>query len=291
MIYIIASTNDVVPFSTESTPNLIWARQVLNQNTFGEDLNQPGAIERSKTVTMTTTSSTIPPAQWRWDRFDAKKVTSVAWASRNCVGMDSHLPEAHQAMQRRVLQDEKAAGQIIASELHLFLHDAANITQMTYRCKLTQQTLACINSKDIRLAWMQDGGETNLKRLAWMFYYYGTEVHRSGRSYLTHGEWVEHKVMTALNITYVHLSELPIGQRTCLQQLYAKKFNDLRTNIMRRGPAIQHRSVIKKEQPRVLGLFHKNFKRAKTTFFLTMDVGNSTNWQKVSKSNECQRDR
>ena len=100
-----------------------------------------------------------------------------------------------------------------------------------------------------------------------MFYYYGTEVHRSGRSYLTHGEWVEHKVMTALNITYVHLSELPIGQRTCLQQLYAKKFNDLRTNIMRRGSAIQHRSVIKKEQPRVEGLFHKNFKRAKTTFF------------------------
>ena len=138
MIYIIASANDVVLVSTESTPNMIWARQVLNQNTFGEDLNQHSAIERSKTVPMTTTSSIIPPAQWRWDRFDAKKVTSVAWASRNCVGMDSHLPEAHQAMQRRVLQDEKAAGQIIASELHLFLHDAANITQMTYRCKLTQ---------------------------------------------------------------------------------------------------------------------------------------------------------
>jgi hypothetical protein len=227
----------------------------------------------------TSTESTL--TQWRWDRFDAKKVTSVAWASRNCIGHDSHLPERHQEMQQRVLQDEKAASRIITSELHLLLHDAAHITNMTYRCKLTQQTLACINSKDIRLAWMQDGGEENLKRLAWMFYYFGTEVHRSGRSYLTHGEWVERKVMTVLNVTYVHLSELPIGQRTCLQQLYAKKFNDMRTNIMRRGTTLQHQSMVKKEQPKVDGLFQKNFKRAKTTFFVTSDVGKSQAWRKV----------
>jgi hypothetical protein len=230
---------------------------------------------------MTTISETTL-TEWRWDRFDAKKVTSVVWASRNCIGHDSHLPERHQQMQQRVLQDEKAAGRIITSELHLLLHDAARITGMTYRCKLTQQTLACINSKDIRLAWMQDGGEENLKRLAWMFYYFASEVHRSGRSYLTHGEWVERKVMTALNVTYVQLSELPIGQRTCLQQLYAKKFNDMRTNIMRRGAALQHNSMIKKEQPKVAGIFRKNFKRAKTTFFVSSDVGKCEAWRKVS---------
>ena len=235
-----------------------------------------------------TTPSVTSAAEWRWDRFDAKKVTSVAWASRNCVGHDSHLPEAHQAMQGRVLQDEKAAGRIIASKLHLLLHDGANITGMTYRCKLTQQTLACINSKDIRLAWMQDGGEENLKRLAWIFYFYGTEVHRSGKSYHTHGEWVEREVMSALNITYVHLSELPIGQRTCLQQLYAKKFNDLRTNIMRRGSAIQHKSMVKKEQPRVAGMFQKNFKRAKTTFFVSLNVGREEDWRKVSSKHRTQ---
>ena len=125
-----------------------------------------------------------------------------------------------------------------------------------------------------------------------MFYFFGTEVHRSGRSYLTHGEWVEHKVMIALNITYVHLSELAIGQRTCVQQLYAKKFNDLRTNIMRSGSAIQHKSMVKKEQPKVTGLFHKNFKRAKTVFFVTLDVGKSEDWHKVSciyKNNRQQK--
>jgi hypothetical protein len=166
---------------------------------------------------MTCTSETAS-TKWRWDRFDAKKVTSVAWASRNwnCIGSNSHLPETHQAMQGKVLADAKSAGQIITSELHLLLHAAAHITNMTYRCKLMQQTLACINIKEIRLAWMQDGGAENLKQLAWMFYYYASEVHRSGRSYLTHGECVERKVMNVLTVTYVHLSELPIGQRTCL---------------------------------------------------------------------------
>ena len=97
-------------------------------------------------------------------------------------------------MQRRVLQDVKVASHIIAVELHKLLHDAAKITGMTYRCKITQHILPCINSKDIRQAWMQDGGEANLQRLAWMFYYYGTEIHKLGNSNLTHGEWVEQKV-------------------------------------------------------------------------------------------------
>jgi hypothetical protein len=53
-------------------------------------------------------------------------------------------------MQGRVLQDEKAATHIIAGELRQLFHDAANITKMKYRCKLTGYTLLCINSKDIQ---------------------------------------------------------------------------------------------------------------------------------------------
>jgi hypothetical protein len=140
-------------------------------------------------------------------------------------------------MQRRVIQDKKAATHIILGELHRLFHGAANITGMTYRCKLTGHALSCINSKDIRLAWMQDGSEENMQKLAWMFYYYGTEIHKMGRSCSTDGEWVERKVMTLLNVSYVHLGELPINQRTCVQQIYSKNFNDFRTNIMRRNGA------------------------------------------------------
>jgi hypothetical protein len=43
-------------------------------------------------------------------------------------------------MQRLVVQEEKAATHIIAGELHKLFHDAASITGMTYRCKLTGHT-------------------------------------------------------------------------------------------------------------------------------------------------------
>jgi hypothetical protein len=140
------------------------------------------------------------------------------------------LLSTHQVMHRQMLQDKKEASHIIYGELHKLLHDAAIIAGMMYRCKLTGHILPCINSKDIQLAWMQDGSKANMQCLAWMFYYYGTQVHRLGRSTLSHGEWLERKVMTLLNASYVHLRELPIGQHTCVQQLYLKKFNDFRTN-------------------------------------------------------------
>jgi hypothetical protein len=55
---------------------------------------------------------------------------------------------------------------------------------------------------------MQDSSEANMQGLAWMFYYYGTEVHRLGQSTLSHREWVEQKVMTLTKVSYVHLREL-----------------------------------------------------------------------------------
>jgi hypothetical protein len=118
-----------------------------------------------------TSRNKTTTCQWRWDRFDVKHVTSLAWASRNCVGRDCNMESTHQAMHRRLIQDEKEATGIIAAELHQFVHDAATIAGMTYRCKQSDLILPCINIKDVRLAWLQDGGEANLVRLAWMFYY------------------------------------------------------------------------------------------------------------------------
>jgi hypothetical protein len=220
---------------------------------------------------MTSNDNRPSTTQWRWDRFDAKQVTSLAWASRSCIGRDCNLLSTKQAMQtRQVLQDEKAATPIIAGELHQLFHDAANITKMSYG-----------------QAWMQDGSEENMQCLAWMFYYYGTEIHKLGRSTLTHGEWVERKVMSSLNVSYVHLGELPNGHRTCIQQLYSKTFNDFMTNIMRRNGAFRHTSMVNKEQPKGSGLFKKNFKRGKSVFFETSDVTRSSEWRKVSGNRAC----
>jgi hypothetical protein len=72
--------------------------------------------------------------------------------------------------------------------------------------------------------------------------------------------------MATLNIEYVHLADLPIGQQTCLQQLYSKKFNALRTNIMRIGNSFRHASMIKKEQPKEAGWYNRKYKRGKAIF-------------------------
>jgi hypothetical protein len=52
---------------------------------------------------------------------------------------------------------------------------------------------------------------------------------------------------------------------------------------MRGGTAIQHTSMVKKEQPKVPGMFKKNFKRGKTMFFATMNVNDNGAWHKVSQ--------
>jgi hypothetical protein len=39
--------------------------------------------------------------------------------------------------------------------------------------------------------------------------------------------------------------------------------------------------MVNKEQPKVSGLFKKNFKQGKSVFFETMNVGKSTEWRKV----------
>ena len=235
-------------------------------------------------INMASNIMTPPPVEWRWDRFNARKVTTVAWASRNCVGKDGGDISAHQDMQKQVMEEQKYANSIIVSELHEFLRIAATITGMTYHCKTTQHNLACMNVRDIRLSWLQDGSIDNLQRLVWMFYYYGIEMYRISR-HLTHCQWVEAKVLASLNVTYVHLGELPLGQHTCVQQLYSRRFNDIRANIMRRGPTMLHRSMIKKEQPKVSGLFKKNFKRGKSTFFLTLNEQYASQWKKVSSDN------
>jgi hypothetical protein len=218
--------------------------------------------------------------QWRPDRFDARKATSAAWAGKNCVGKDSEQYSSHLAMQKIVLEEKRRATDIITQELHELIRDAAVITGMTYVDRLTQHSLPCINSRDVRRSWTQDGSEVNLKRLAWMFYYYGTEVHKAGRG-CTHGAWVEQKVLVKLNVSYVHLTELPIKQATCVMQLYSQTMNSIRTNIMRRTGTFCHTSLIKCEQPRDPQVFKKNYKRPKGTFFVTGNAKLDTGWTKV----------
>jgi hypothetical protein len=232
-------------------------------------------------ITMAHHAKLNPTAkQWRPDRFDARKATSTAWAAKNCVGKDSDQHSSHVAMQQIVMNDKRRAAEIITQELQELIRDAAAITGMMYVDRLTQHALPCINSRDVRRSWSQDGSEANLKRLAWMFYYYGTEVHKAGRC-KTHGAWVEQKVLVKLNVSYVLLTGLDSKQATCVMQLYSQKMNAIRTNIMRRNDTFWHTSLVKCEQPHDPNCYKKNYKRPKSTFFVTGNSKLETGWSKV----------
>ena len=222
----------------------------------------------------------VPTKQWRPDRFDARKATSIDWARRNCVGTHCNDPQSHHDMQQEVMADKRLAGELITRRLHALIREAANITGMTYCDPLTQHSLACINSKDVRKSWIQDGSALNLQRVAWMFHYYGTTVHQFGLG-MTHSAWVEQQVMMTLNVSYVHLMELSDKQATCLRQLYAQKMNQMRTNIMRRNGSFCHTSMITCEQPKHSADYYKHYKRPKSTFFVTKDLRNNDTWKKV----------
>ena len=224
--------------------------------------------------------------EWRWDRFNVRNPTSTEWAGRSCTGQDSNnTAKAKQDMQLQVIRDQKQVDLLITAEIHELVRAAALITGLTYKCKFTQHQIGCISIKDIQLSWVQDGGPDNMKRLAWMLYYFGSVMYMRGMA-MTHGNWVEQKVMSTFNIKYVHLKELNMNQRTCMQQLYSKKMNNLRSNILRRTKTVIHTSQIQKEQPKVAGAFNKNFKRDKATFFATLDITNKTQWSKVSIRSE-----
>jgi hypothetical protein len=230
---------------------------------------------------MATTNPHRPKVQWRWDRFNARGLTGEAWAARNIVGTMADQEVETKPMQRQVTEEKKESDALIVMEIQKLLREAATITGMTYHDTQTNHSLACINGRDIRASWMQDGSNVNLKRLAWIFYYYGTEIHKTAFG-VPHCNVVEQKVLTTFNATYVQLSNLDIKQRTCLQQLYSQKLNALRNNILRKGANCNHQSLIRKEQPKVAGLVKKNFKRGKSTFFAYQATPEHHAWHKVS---------
>jgi hypothetical protein len=97
-------------------------------------------------------------------------------------------------MHVKVIEEKKHADQLIRTEINELLQVAAETTGMTYKCKYTQHNFKCIRIKDLRISWVQEGSAENLKGIAWMFYYYATELYQTGMAQ-THGEWVKRKVM------------------------------------------------------------------------------------------------
>ena len=226
---------------------------------------------------MTNNDNQGPKVEWRWDRFNARKAMTLKWAAKSCVEFNRLTPAAREEMHSQTMREQKQIDQQIVAEIVELLRESAEITGMTYTDRLSQLQLPCIKFRDIHVSWMQDGSVANMKRLAWMLHYYNNEIFMQAIG-MTHGQWVEQKIMKTYNIRYVHLNELTINQRTCVHQLYSKKMNDHRSNIMCQHKACTHQSQIRTEQPKTPHPILVNYRRGKTTFFDTEQIETAESW-------------
>ena len=174
------------------------------------------------------------------------------------------------AWQCRVEQDKSNVKMIINHHIGNFLAEAAAICKMSYPSNLTGQSEQCVSTKDIRASWLADGGETNQKRVAWMYIYYPRVLHKTILTF-THQEWVEQLVLQKLRVRYANIGNLPTKQKTCVQQVYAMRFNEFRSNLsrksnLRKASGVGHTVQVLVGSGLSAELRPKPYKRAKTKF-------------------------
>jgi hypothetical protein len=207
--------------------------------------------------------------KWRVDRFDARRLTTLAHVSKGLVGTKT-CDNTLLKLQQQATQDKLNVALISKREIHAFLQSAASACGMTHISPLTSISMPCVTSRDIRSSWMADGGLMNQKRIAWMYFYFPTVIHQKVLN-KTHQEIVEKVVMELLNVEYSNEDELLYNQRSCIQQMYARSFNDVRTNVMRSSTVEKHKIHVMILNPAL-----KNCKkiRPKTVFYIMdMDKG------------------
>jgi hypothetical protein len=148
--------------------------------------------------------------------------------------------------------------------------EAAVICNLTYVCKYTPgRHQSCTSTGNIGLAWKQDSGPTNCKRMAFIFDYYGSEVYKRAVNG-THQDITAKNILAQLGIQIDEPSaEMRGGQKNCVQQQYSAASKTKKNNILRVGTK-SHQVRVNREQGKHFST-KVNWKRPKEVFF------NSTN--------------
>ena len=195
--------------------------------------------------------------------------------------MGTAIPESSLLkLQTQVTKDKRNVALISKREIHGLLQTAAGLCGMTHISQLTNIPMPCVTSRDIRSSWLADGGEDQRKRVAWMYFFFPNVIHKQVLN-MSHQEMVEDVVKDLLNVGYCNEEELLYNQKSCIQQMYARSFNDVRTNVMRSSTEESHKMHVTIQNPA-----NKNSKkiRPKTVFYNTnMENGevekvNLSNW-------------
>ena len=160
--------------------------------------------------------------------------------------------------------------------------EAASICNLTYECKYTPgRRQSCTSTGNIGIAWKQDSGSINCKRIAFIFDYYGSEVYKRAVG-------ATHQDVTAMNV----LGQLGIeiddptddvrgGQKNCVQQQYSAAAKTKKNNILRIGTKANNVRV-NREQGKQCST-KSNWKRPKEVFFNSTNVASELGGKRVTK--------
>jgi hypothetical protein len=207
--------------------------------------------------------------RWKHNRFEAYKGNTVATATRSLPPGTNGTAAALQ-MLKDIERDKDRVITLCHKHCAELWLEAAKVCELTYECPATPgRRLVCHKTNDIGLAWKQDGGPINAKRIAFIFHYYGTEVYRRAMG-TAHQDAATANILATLCVVMdVQPAEMKHGQKTCVQQMYSNTANVKKHNILRPG-TWKHEVRVNLEKGKVRGTdrTHRNWRRPKDVFFM-----------------------
>ena len=210
---------------------------------------------------------------WLKHSYNPRGKTDAAFASAaNAIPMSTDSARRKLMVDQLVCtaEDNKRVVQAHAKiAVEKSIVQSADMCGLVWHCKATDCYLPVRTMQQLRLAWFKDGHDDNIKRMAWMFYYYPYALHNhAGSNFLT---LVEEVIMATMNITYGSNKAgimIPGNNSTSIQQTVTVCFNRIRANLLRStNKCNTHKCILLVEKPKKLGF--GSGRRTKTTFYVT----------------------
>jgi hypothetical protein len=209
--------------------------------------------------------------------------------ARKNMKMNNPTDQAVYAMMHQMEEDKKAVVHICKREILELLQLGSRICNMTYTSKLTQTRMMCFEQKHMRVSWLEDSGDINIKRINWMYHqlpwFTFQDATLGGKN---HQDIVVEKVERIMNIEFVGKEDMLPKNQTCIQQMYCRVLNQMKQNLLKRDRNNNHNVQVGLKRPKEYKSNNekKNYQRSKTEFYVSRSgVGGIREEFKVSMTN------
>ena len=153
------------------------------------------------------------------DRFNPVGDVTEETASRCLRG--SATESVVKLCQEKLRMERRQVQRMIKDEIEALMKLGAEVTGMRYDDISTGVRRGCTTPKSMRVSYLQDNGDVNVKRVHWIFHELPLATHRDvlvqRRSHL---DWVVWKIMHAMNVQWAPKQEGETSShKNCIEHL------------------------------------------------------------------------